>query len=175
MMSDFSLTFLFKNIFPTYDKFKEFTDEYIIDADDIFLPTAYKWLFNRFANSNVAYDTEDAFKRHFANELDDCLNMMKFRQDRLKALYALTDDDLALVNVAFATVANAPNTEQPEALDKLLDYVNTQSANKLTTNKFESLLRAIENIADRGLEDWLNRFQRHFIRIYPRALDVYEY
>ena len=78
----FANTFFFKEIIPTLDDFKEFLNEYTnVDSTDTFNEYCFKFLFNRFCNSNVKYDTQDAFCRHFGITYENVFDQYKIRQD----------------------------------------------------------------------------------------------
>lgn len=157
------LTMYFKDIIPNVDKFKEYLAVYTdLDATDFLHAWLYKKLYNRYCNSNVVYMTADAFLRHFFERYENVFDEMKFRLSIIAKAYALTDDDLVLLNQTVNSTANNSDTALDAPLDTLAPYVSQQIGSKTKANKFEAYINALEKIKDRYLLDFLRQFQSQF-------------
>lgn len=157
------VTFYFKDILPTLDAFKQAIEDYTTltktDATHAYL---YKVLYNQYANSNVNYMTEDAFLRHFMLIYESICEQMKIRMATIAKAYALTDDDLVLLNQSITAVANNDDTALDEPLDTLASYVSMQSGGKNKGNMFEAYMNYIDKIKDKYLVEFIRQFSGEF-------------
>lgn len=170
----FANTFFFKDIIPTLDDFKEFLTEYTtIDTTDPFNEYCFKFLFNRFCNSNVKYDTQDAFCRHFGITYENVFDQYKIRQDIIRKTYNLTDQDFILARQVIINNSLNDNTPAPNPLDAPLEYISNQNASKETMSKIDGYIHALYKLTDNLLDEFLDEFKKHFITIYSIDLPVY--
>lgn len=174
---DFAITFYFKDILPDLDSFKEFLETYTnVDKTDSFNPYCYKYLFNMFANSNVKYDTEDAFCRHFGITYENVFSQFKKRQSLVKKMYDITDDDLVMSRFVLANNSLNDNEVVGDNVDPLgepLKYISAQTSSKERLNKLEAFDNALFKITDNLLVEFLDEFRKHFISIFTS--NVYTY
>lgn len=177
MNNSFAFTFYFKEIFPNFETFKAYLTQYNIrtqtesDTFDLFI---YNNLFNMFCNSNVNYDTIDAFKRHFAIELLNIYRQYLFKYQTLDEMYKLSIDDLNVIQYGINNVALNDNTKILNPLDNLVEFVSSQTSDKTRANKLASYITAVRDIADMYIFDFLDKFKKHFMQIIPTAYDVYK-
>lgn len=171
----FANTFMFKDIVPNFESFVDFLNTYTsVDSEDIFNNYTYKYIFNRFCNSNVKYDNEDAFCRHFGITYENCYDQYKKRYELINKLYPLTDEELLLTRQVISN--NSLNDNVPSANDPLaepLDYISSQNASRETMSKVDAYIHAVYKITDNLLEDFLDEFKKHFISIYSIDIPVY--
>lgn len=163
--NDFTETFLFKDIFPTEDDFNTFIQEYCT-GNIASASRMYSLLSRRFANSSIRYDTVDAFKREFSITLDQFAEKFEFDYEMISHAYDLTIDDIVEVNKAFSAFAQAPNQTYAESLNQMWEYINGQTGNRVTRNALEGIIAAVDKATDRRYNQFIDRFQKHFIRIY---------
>ncbi len=184
MMSKFSITFYFKYIFPSYDCFTEFIETYTdINSDDILNVYIFKYLYNRFCNSNVNYDTIDAFLRHMGITYEDTFNQMTLRKNIIDEQYQITTEELTLTSRALSTtasmnIANSANNNAIVAIDNpenyLIPYINSQVTNNqnnenemsMHRNKLKSYFEALDFVTTKYLTKFLNNFDKHFLTVF---------
>jgi len=157
------LTFFFKDIFPDFATFKSAIENQTdLTSTDVIHQYLFKRLYNRYCNSNVCYMTQEAFVRHFMERYDNVFDEMKMRLALVGKMYAITDDDLTLLNSSLNAVANNSDTALENPLDNLAPYVSMQSGVKNRSNKFEAYINALEKVKDKYLTDFLRQFQSQF-------------
>lgn len=182
--SKFNITFYFKDIFPSYSEFTEFIDIYTnVNSEDVLNAYIFKYLYNRYCNSNINYDTIDAFLRHMGITYEDTFNQMQLRKNIIDAQYQITVEELtltsrALSNTASLNIANNANhnaivaIENPE--DYIIPYINSQVTNNLTNenemsmhrNKLKSYFEALDFVTTKYLVKFLNNFNKHFLTVF---------
>ncbi len=182
--SKFNITFYFKDIFPSYSEFTEFLDIYTnINSEDVLNAYIFKYLYNRYCNSNINYDTIDAFLRHMGITYEDTFNQMQLRKNIIDAQYQITVEELtltsrALSNTASLNIANNANNnaivaiENPE--DYIIPYINSQVTNNLSNenemsmhrNKLKSYFEALDFVTTKYLTKFLNNFNKHFLTVF---------
>lgn len=171
----FALTFYFKEIFPNFEDFIDFVTEYTtIDNTDEHHAFLYKILYNFYCNSNVAYDTKDAFKRHFAITYQNIFEQFKFRTNKLKKLYELDDEELNVIQYGIQNVGLNDNSKLNNALDNVLEFVSSQTSDKTRANKFASYLTSVRDVADMYMRDFIDNFRQHFLCIFGVEIPIYE-
>lgn len=175
ILNNFASTFYFKEIFSDFDTFKQFVHEYTnVNKDLPENATLYRYLFNKFCNSNINYDTINSFKRNFALTYENCFMQYKFRIDKITKLYALADDDLTVIQYGISNVALNDNSVIQNALDNVADFVSSQTSSKQRANKFSAYLTAVRDISDNYIEDYIDKFRKHFMSIVTPNLPVYD-
>lgn len=178
VQDNFAYTFLFKDIIPDLDSFKEFLETYTdVDKTDSFNPYCYKYLFNMFANSNVKYDTEDAFCRHFGITYENVFSQFKKRQAIVKKEYDLTDDELAMSRFSIINNAlddNVHHGDNVDLLAKPLDYISAQNSSKERINMLQAYDEALYKITDNLLVEFLDEFRKHFISLFSCSMTVFD-
>lgn len=173
-----ALTFLFKNIFPSFEEFKEFlTNEKIVDLTNVenltFAEFMFKILFRRFHNSNIQYDTIDDFKCDFANILEDYFARYKKQVDLIKKIEQLTEEDILRISTALANQSNNPNSK-PTDPTQPLEFVSAQAFTIARDNKLQAYLRALQNIPTLFIEEMLKKCVNLFKTIIPKVVYVFE-
>lgn len=179
VQDNFAYTFLFKDIIPNYDDFVEFLSEYTnVDVTDTtFNKYCFKYLFNRYCNSNVKYDREDAFCRHFGITYENMYSQFKKRQTIVKKEYALTDDELAMSRFSIINNAlddNVHHGDNVDLLAKPLDYISAQNSSKERINMLQAYDEALYKIADNLLVEFLDDFRKHFISLFSCSMTVFD-
>ena len=157
------ITFYFKDIFPDVATFKAEMATYSeLTSTDALHTTLFKYLYNRYCNSNVAYMTEDAFKRHFFLYYDDVYAQYKKRLELIGYAYGVTADDIEMLNQSINAIANNDDTALSTPLDALASYVSMQQGSKTKANKLLAYLDAIDRIKDKLIRDFLRQFATLF-------------
>lgn len=172
-----AITFYFKEIFPTVYTFIQYLIKYDIanirDTETfIFAKYVYKILYRRYHNSNIQYDTVEAFKNDFANVLEDNFTKYKQQLDLIKKMQNFTEDDIVRISSAIANQANNPNNK-PDDPTKPLGYISAQASTFANDNKFQAYIRAINNIPTQLIDTMLRRCVNLFKTIIPNQVYVY--
>lgn len=173
-----ALTFYFKEIFPNFEKFKDFLTQYdVVDVTDNnnlnFAKYVYKVLFRRYCNSNVQYDTIEDFCCDLANILEDNFDKYKRQFEIIKDMYNLTNDELAILNKALANNSLNPNTEVDDPTQPL-NYISAQAFSYTSDNKVNAFMRALENMPTKLVDSLLRRCVNLFKTILPNQIFVYK-
>lgn len=170
----FANTYFFKDILPDLDTFKEFLAEYTtVDNTDTFNNYCYKFIFNRFCNSNIKYDTPDAFCRHFGITYENVFDQFKVRQDIINKSYNLSDDEYILARQVIINNSLNDNLPAPNPLDEPLEYISNQNASRETMSKIDGYIHAIYKLTDNLLDEFLDEFRKHFISLYSIDFALY--
>lgn len=162
-------TFLLKELFENYNDFKEKRDEYIIaevDSTNEQQLCIYNLLILNFGNSSVAYDTPNAFYRHFFIEYWNCCDEFTKRIDMIKKLRDLTVDELVNEMETISNVANNDNSPVENPLQEIIPYITTQSSTSSKGNRALAYHRAITLYRDNEVNNFLNKFKKFFLTIY---------
>ena len=170
-MSEFATTFYFKDIFPDFQSFKTFTAEYtdISDTDDILLAYVYKYLFNKYANSNINYDTVNAFYRHFGITLEDIFYKYLKQSELVQQLYSITDDEIIETSKVFAVNVMNDASKPTNPLTEVNDFIDNQAVSRSTSNKLQKFLYTIDNISTKLIIYFIDEFKIHFMSIFSGA------
>lgn len=177
--NQFAITFYFKDILPDYTAFEDFLTDYtdVDTSDEDFNKYCFKYLFNRYCNSNVKYDTQDAFCRQFGITYENVYEQFKKRQEIVKKMYALDDDDIMRARFIIANNSLDDNVHLGDNVDPLgkpLDYISQQTASKELINKVEAYDNALRKITDNLLDEFLDEFRKHFISLFTANINVFD-
>ena len=171
--NQFAITIYFKQIFSNLDDFTQFLAEYTtLDTTDVHHAYLFKMLYNHYCNSNIAYDTADAFKRHFAVVYENVFKQFKFRSSKLTSLYEIANDELNVIQYGIQNVGLNDNSKLENALDNLVPFVSSQTSDKTRANVFVSYLTAIRDVADKYLNDFIDKFRPHFLSIFGKEIYI---
>lgn len=168
------ITMFFKDIFEDLDAFKAAMATYSLQTTtDAIHATLYKRLYNRYANSNVAYFEADAFCRHFFNRYDDVCDQFKKRLDLIGTMYSVTEDDIMQLSQTLNAIANNDDTALTDPLKTLASYVSMQQGSRVVGNKLQAYVEAIDKIKDKLIGDFLKQFENLFFRFIPNIKTIY--
>lgn len=174
----FSESIFFRDIFPDVSSFQAFVTKLsppIVGTHPL-VPVCYRWLFERFATSSIAYDTPEAFIRHFGLDFTNAFSQLKMRNDMIDAQYSLTPDEIRTTTEQISNMAGNDSSiygEGYDALAKPLPYVAAQTSAREKDGKLGAYLNAIRNITDLYMFEYLNRFERHFAHIYTPVINYF--
>ena len=168
-----SLTFYFEDVFEDATSFNQFLTDY-----NITLPTGityddlYDLFLNKFVNCSIAYDTKEVFKHRFKMILVDNLKEYVRRKTIIDNLYALTDDELVVVNEYIHNYANNPNITVTDVFEKL-PYITQQENSKQTLSKLDAYASYLQYILPYGDMEFLRKFEKLFKQIFIREVNIY--
>lgn len=176
-MSD-TLTFKFKQIFPSENDFLTFITTYGVKAsltdtsDENFAKYLYKILNRRYYNSDVQYDTINDFCYSLAETLENIFDKYKKNQALIKAISDLTTDDLVIIGENLTNASDNPNNK-PTNIREQLDYITQQNWNMATTNRMQAYLEAVDSMPDLQIDNICRECAKHFKSIYVGAKYFY--
>lgn len=168
-MNNFTKTFVFKDLIPSFDKFLELYDNFMIehinlDNDD--LEKVYKILFNNYCNCSISYDTPNAFYRMFFLEIFNSAEDYIIKLNMVRKLRELTVDELVNEYETISNVANNDNVVVSEPLKHIVPYITTQSSSASKGNKANAILRGLSAYRDNEVKYFVDKFQYLFITIF---------
>lgn len=174
----FSQTFVFKEIYPDFESFEKFLNEYqVVDLSVLenvdFAKYMYKCLFRRYHNSNIQYDTIEDFECDFANILEDNFDKFKKQFDYVKKIEQLSEEDYIEISRAIANQAVNPNSK-PDDPTQPLDFVSSQAFTLAKDNKQQAFLRAISGIPTKLIGEMLKKCVNLFKTICTKEIFVYK-
>ena len=169
-----SSTWYFEDIFPDDTSFNQFLTDYGVSLPlTITYTKLYNLFLNKFLNCSVNFDTEEVFKRRLALLLNDYLNEYATKVSIKNKVYALTDDELLIVNTYINNYANNPNYEVNDVFSEL-GYITNQNNGINRANKLTAYINFLKSILPYGNIDFLNRFNKLFKQIYIRRINIYD-
>lgn len=175
--NEFAITIFYKNVFTSLDEFKAFIEEYTsLDKDNVLHEYLYKRLLNKYCNENINYPTIDSFKRNFAITYEDNFKQYETRKRIIDNMYNLTDDELQMVSKQIQNIALNNNEildSSKDPLDTQINYISHQQTSKAVQNKLEAYVNALGAITNQLLNDYLDKFKKHFIIIYFKQKYMY--
>ena len=173
--SAFAVTFYLKDIFPTFNDFKMFLQNYTsVDPESPTNAYLYKYILAKYYNSNVNYDTVEGFLNNFGITYEDNFKQFEFREKVLQSQYQLTVDELADVNTVITNTANNNNEKTENPLSTVIDYVSNQVSGVTRENKLLAYVKALDAITNKYLHDFLDGLKKHFMQVYITQNYVYE-
>lgn len=168
-MYNFTKTFVFKELIPSFDKFLELYDEYMIERlylDNEELEKVYKILFNNYCNCSIAYDTPNAFYRMFFLEIFNSAEDYIIKLNMIRKLRELTVDELVNEYETITNVANNDNAVVSEPLKHIVPYITTQSSSASKGNKANAILRGLSAYRDNEVKYFVDKFKYLFLTIF---------
>jgi len=190
-MEEFATTFYFDEIFPNYNKWKEFSHQLFVVGDnptqdvESFDRYCYNVLYRQFAKQNIRYDRIELFLNALATLYEEKFQSFYREKKLLDKIYSLTFEELEVINDTLSNVANNPNTKPTDAL-KPLEYVSAQTFSRITDNKLRAYLSALNNLPMLNIERFIfgeradpnnNKFMHFndlFMQVLPRDFEIYE-
>lgn len=176
-MNDFAVTCYFKDIAPDADSFNALVGKYTdiaIAGQEAAIQPVYRVLFNRFCNSNINYDSADAFCRHFFQTFEDEYPRYIARRKLISKQYDMTDDELVSAGEYINNTAYKPNSKIDDPLNTVVPFISQQQSGKSRLAKIEAYLRALDSFTNGYMRDFADKFRPHFIAILPTGEYIYE-
>lgn len=177
MIMSSELTFFFKTIFPDYQTFKTFLEDFEVynttqSVDNAFAQYVYKILFRRYHNSNIQFDTIDSFKCEFANILEDSMKKYQKQKQLIDASYDLDNKEIAMLGEAIANQALNPNTA-PSDITQPIEFISAQASTFTKDNKLMAYMRAIVSLPSQYIEEMVRKCRPLFKTIIPNEIFIF--
>lgn len=171
-------TFQFKEIFPNLESFKEFlssqSSNYVNNnLEEMYVNSIYFVLFNRYANSEICYETIDEFKMRFSVIFFDFYNSFQKSLKMIDLINKLEEDDLLTLNEMINN--QALNSNEPiENPRKPIDFVSNQNYSLQISNKLDRYLYFIDSLKENNFDYIIKRFKPLFLPIHLMVHELYE-
>ena len=170
-MSD-TLTFKFKEIFPTETDFLLFIVSYGVkdeltvgSEDEKFAKYLYKILNRRYMNASIQYDMPSEFCNGLAETLENIFDKYKRNRQLIKAIGQLDDEALTIIGENLTNASDNPNN-MPDNVREQLDYITQQNWSMSTTNKMQAYLEAVDSMPEMQINNICRECAKHFKSIY---------
>lgn len=162
-------TKLFKNIFPSYESFKEwYTATPLSDnKNDCPSEKTFTLIAYEYNDSHVSLSPE-SFKEHFANDIYTYYREFEATTKGILDLMELTDKDIAIADEIITNVANIPETESSTSVEEV-DFITTQQKNINKKGKLQIKKEQLANKRAFTVRTFINRFRHLFIKIISPA------
>ena len=164
-----SYTFVFEDCL-TFDEYKTmcitaFPNYFGNDLNADFITLSWSWLFNQYQNSSILFDTKEAFKRCFENQLYVSLYNAFNQYTAIKLLYNVNfEDELSVVNKRIAN--NALNNNQLTTTPfEVIKFVSNQVSEILDSNKVKAYTDFINTFNVSYSAKYINSFKWLFRKI----------
>lgn len=159
-MGKFSITIKFKDIYKSYEDFEK--DLTIYDNYDKIL---FNYIYNYFCNSNIRYETIDAFKRHFLLEYEN--EKARFVKQILmnEKIYNLSEEQIYLIEQGITNVANNDNSLVEDPFKNIIKFITQQNTYARQSNAFIAFNNYLKEIKNKLIFDFLDEFKKHFISV----------
>lgn len=168
-MGYYTKTFKLKELFTSFYNFTEIRDKYIVEpvnATETEQEIVYRLIFNDFCNCSVAFDTPNAFYRHFFLEYWNCCDEFVKRLNVIKQLRNLTLDEFKKEVESITNVANNDNAIVESPLTEIIPYITSQSSSVSRTNSAVAYARAISMYRDNEVNNFLRKFKKLFLQVH---------
>lgn len=175
-MNEFAITFYFKQIFPTYDEWEEFTVKekiYIVNAFNTeFNQYLYKVFYQNFYLENINYVNKYTFKRQLSFRLLDTFDFFNTRKKQLIKMLELTDTEIREISKAITRSSERP-VKMSDTNNDSLEYVDNQQINESIVNKLQAFSEHIRTIKTLGGKEIYNKYKDMFFS--TNANKIYNY
>lgn len=164
MMMSYSPTWKFSEVFEDMESYITFLSEYTTRKDTE-ITNFDLYIRNFFYDSSICYDTKDAFKRHFGLTYSNLFQKFTRQESLLEKMYALTDEELFMINQSISSLATNDNSSVEKPLDELTTFVTNQTGVKSIKDKLTSYMTALNNLIDKMIFESIEDFKKHFISV----------
>lgn len=164
-----SLTFKLKQIYNSEDELNnamwtEVSKFFDINKDDFKLATHL--LYNKYINSEIAYDTPNAFIRNLSNTAIEMYPQFVSRLGFLRELYSMSLEELRQGTTTIMNSASNPNEKVENPTSTIIDYITSQDTTSEQDNKFDRLNEGISKMKASYTKQFLNGFTNLFTKVY---------
>lgn len=174
-LSAFADGMYFKDIFPTFETFRQQLHNYNFKThnpvDEWF--AAYKVIYMRYANACVNYDTVEGFVRQFILTFEDEFDYFIRKKEKIHELLMLTNDELSKEVISISNNAMNNNKIEENPLDDVIKFISSQTSSTQISSRFESIYKGLKSAYKLAYEEFLNSFEHHFTKIYTVDIPIF--
>lgn len=161
-MTTMTITLCFKDIFNSYDEFKEFTSQFNLydESDDIaevINRRIFFCLYNRYLSSSLAYETRDEFLAEFGIAYQQYFTQILEREKVLEEIHKLNFEDYQIIGESLSNFSNNPNNLQSDPFE-LLTYTSNQQRGRSKSGKLQAFLNALRSLPDAQINLMISKF-----------------
>lgn len=145
-------TFLFNEIFPTYNDWKTFIQQNssIIDYENPEHVNFDKYCWNilsrHFSHANIRYLTINEFEQELLNVYENKFEQFMQEKKIIDELHKMSFEELASLSETLSNFARNPNETNDIDSTGKFTFISEQTYNKVNSNKFEAYLKALNNL-----------------------------
>lgn len=176
-MYPYTKTFVLKDLFLDFQDFQATRNKYIVEpvsSSEEQQQIVFNLIYNNFCNASIAYDTPDAFFRHFFIDYWDVCDMFLKKLDLVKVLRNLTVNELVTEYENITNMAHNDNSPVTNPLTEIIPYITTQSSSASRGNKALAIQRGITLFRENEVATFIEKFKKHFICIYGNKQIFYK-
>ena len=157
-------TKVFNDVFPDYETFKNWIQEY-----SILVPRelTFKLIQAEYRSSHLAYD-EISFKDHFFIDIYSFTREFEATTDAIDALMSLTDSQIDTDGSTVLNIAEIPSTEN-DTDAKIVNFVNQQQKTISVKGNLQIKREQLANKRIYTVKSFLKKFRHLFIKILSPA------
>lgn len=166
---------LFKNMFPSYEVFKEWYLSLPLsdNSNDVPSEKTFSLIAYEYNGSHASYDPV-VFKEKFANDLYTYYKEFEATTKSIDDLMSLTDEDISIDNRTITNVANIPEIESSTDVEEV-DFITQQQKNIIKKGTLQIKKEQLSNKRTYTVKTFLKRFKHLFIKIIsPAYINVIE-
>ncbi len=156
----------FSEIFPTFEIFQGYASDCGVEIAEDFEYYCYNKLLQYYAKTTVAYNTVAEFVRFFMIEYEDETPKYAKQIEYADMINELSPEEFEIVSHGIASTAKNNNALGVDPTSTILEYIGTQDYNKQSVGKITAYLMALDNAKTKYLYAYLEKFNKHFERIY---------
>lgn len=162
-------TQLFKNVFPTYEEFKNWYLQCGLSDGEEDVPNqkTFRLIANEYNDSHVAMSPE-SFKERFANDLYTYYREFEATTKAINEMMALTDKELSVGLKTVVNFADIPETERSTDTEEV-DFISNQTKNIELKGALQVKRDKISAQRAFTVKTFIGRFRHLFIRIVSPA------
>ena len=157
-------TELFKNVFPTYEDFKQWYSELpLSENNEVPSEKTFTLIAYEYNDSHIAFSV-DGFKQHFAIDLYTFYKEFEETTKSILDLMKLTDEEIATADSMIVNMANIPETVSSTD-EEVVDFISTQQKHINKKGKLQIKKEQLSNKRVFTVRTFLGRFRHLFIKI----------
>lgn len=159
----------FKDIFPSYDVFKEWYKSTPLSDDENDVPSekTFTLIANEYNDSHIAH-SEEGFKQHFSNDIYTFYREFEETTKSIISLMKLTDEEIAIADSTIINTANVPEVTGSTNVEEI-DYISAQQKNISKKGILQIKKEQLTNKRTFTVRTFLKRFRHLFIKILSSA------
>ena len=159
-----SKTEIFKNVFPTYEDFREWYLELpLSENDEVPSKKTFTLIAYEYNDSHIAFSVE-SFKQHFAIDLYTFYKEFEETTKSILELMKLTDEEIATADSMIINTANIPETES-STNEEEVDFISNQQKHINKKGKLQIKKEQLSSKRIFTVRTFLGRFRHLFVKI----------
>lgn len=165
----------FKDLFPTWESFKQFIMDYRMYYDNTVFTDArilvyWSMLYKFYGNSHIAYDHE-VFLDMISLELEEHFREFFMIRELLDFVASKDISELLIGMESVSNIAENPNIETDK--NTILNYIGTQTRSRTQENIVDRVYSMLNKIRVKEIHNELLYYRDYFMRIIPRTCHWY--